>query len=196
MPTALLAASPARLTRRAALLTVAVGMGGTLAGCTVGDEPPRSSARRGTPASSAGTEDPDVAIAAQALAEERSALDVLQATVTRHPELTSTLNPLVEAHRAHVNLLADAAPDRTESSPASASSELSPAESVAVPANRRRALAAVAAQQDRLSLSHKRHAFAARSGAFARLLASMGASAAQHGVVLASVADSQRGGGR
>jgi len=43
----------------------------------------------------------------------------------------------------------------------------------------------LADQEDRLSLVGRRSAFAAQSGAFARVLASMSASAAQHAVALA-----------
>jgi hypothetical protein len=45
-------------------------------------------------------------------------------------------------------------------------------------------LRAIARREDELSLVDKRSAFAAESGAFARVLASMAASAAQQAVVL------------
>ena len=47
-----------------------------------------------------------------------------------------------------------------------------------------RALAAVARAEDELTLTGKRSAFAAESGAFARVLASMAAAAAQQAVLL------------
>jgi hypothetical protein len=53
-----------------------------------------------------------------------------------------------------------------------------------VPARRARAVAALADAEDRLALLGRRSAFAAQSGVFARVLAGMSASAAQHAVVL------------
>jgi hypothetical protein len=53
-----------------------------------------------------------------------------------------------------------------------------------VPASRRRALRAVGSAENELSAQQKQHAFAAQSGAFARLLASMAAAAAQLSAVL------------
>jgi hypothetical protein len=53
-----------------------------------------------------------------------------------------------------------------------------------VPSDPARALRAIARREDELALVDKRSAFAAESGAFARVLASMAASAAQQAVVL------------
>jgi hypothetical protein len=74
----------------------------------------------------------------------------------------------------------DPAPSRGPS--AGPSDDLS--EGAQVPRRPREALAAVAASEHRLSLATKQHAFAAESGAFARVLASMAAAAAQHSAVL------------
>ena len=60
----------------------------------------------------------------------------------------------------------------------------SPTGSPTVPARRPRAVAALADAEDRLALVGRRSAFAAQSGAFARVLAGMSASAAQHAVAL------------
>jgi hypothetical protein len=57
-----------------------------------------------------------------------------------------------------------------------------------VPASPGAALAALAREEERLSQVGKRSAFAAESGAFARVLASMAAAAAQHAVALNTAA--------
>lgn len=62
-----------------------------------------------------------------------------------------------------------------------------------VPRDPGHAVRRLARQEDRLSLANKRASFAAGSGAFARLLASMAAAAAQQSVVLGGDAGSGRG---
>lgn len=166
------------------------------AGCT--NE--RSPSGSGAPEGAANAEerpdrlDPDVAVASMALANEQSALDAIEATGIRHPELAEILAPVIAAHSEHVRLLAEAAP--ATSAPAAdtgaaaspSPSPSGPAEQSAhryrVPREPQAALTSLSANEQALSTSTKRHAFVAKSGAFARLLASMAASAAQHAVVL------------
>jgi hypothetical protein len=155
--------------------------------------------------------DPDVALAATVLADEQRLVDLVDATVEQHPGLRDALAPTRDVHAAHVELLNDAVPDgaaavspspasppvspevTTEITPSptespSATSTPSPGETAtAVPGRRGDALAALAAAEDALALLDKRSAFAARSGAFARVLASMAAAATQQAVLLAQL---------
>ena len=175
------------LTRRAALATLALGTGAALTGCTLGDDDQGKRRRRRREADEADERDPDIALAALALAGEQAGLEALTATTSRHPGLAARLRAAAEMHRAHVGLLAEAAPDDAPPSPAP--TDLSAPEITGkpfrVPAKEPAALTRLAALEQQLSVSNKRHAFSAQSGAFARLLASMAASAAQHAVVLA-----------
>lgn len=195
-----------RLTRRAALVSVAaVG----LVGCT----PERGLDRRRREEDPAPVEprvDPDVAVAAEVLAAENAVLALVRATVERHPALADRLDTVAATHEAHVALLDDAVPEEataapspTASAPVPAASPSpaasgSPAASVspspaapetAVPRNRGRALRQVAAAEQDLATRTKQQAFKAQSGAFARVLGSMAASAAQHAALLAPAAE-------
>lgn len=144
--------------------------------------------------------DPDATVASMALANEQATLDAVEATAARHPQLAEILAPVIAAHNEHLGLLADAAPDPATDaatgsgaidSGAAASSSPNPSgpaepgpRRYRVPRAPQAALAGLSAREQNLSTSTKRHAFVAQSGAFARLLASMAASAAQHAVVL------------
>lgn len=151
--------------------------------------------------------DPDVALAATVLADEQRMVELIDATVQEHPRLRDALAQAREVHRAHVELLNDAvpggataavspaaspsvSPDVTvspEESPEGSTSESPGASSSAVPRRRRDALAALVDAEDALALLDKRSAFAAQSGAFARVLASMAAAAAQQAVLVAEL---------
>ena len=188
------------LTRRTAVGSAAAIGAAVVTGCTPSgvDRRPRP-----TPARSAAA-DPDVALAAAALAVEQRMLDLVTATQKRHPALATVLSGALAAHRAHVDLLSDAVPDRPSAS-ASPSTSPSPSGSVSpsvspsvapppqrVPARPAAALSALSRAEDRVGLAGRRHAFAAQSGAFARVLASIAAAAAQQSVVLASAARERR----
>lgn len=198
MPTTSRDVRPA-LSRRAALgLAAGVAL---VSGCT-----PKGVDRRAKPTPSSPPtpeEDPDVTLAATVLKGEQDVLDRLTATIRRHPGLRAELSSAQAAHRAHVRLLTEAVPDKVTTptplptptptaplSPAAPSSP-PPATQTPAPAVPRRpgpALALLAREEGRLSLLDKRSSFAAESGAFARVLASMAASAAQHSVVLTAAA--------
>ncbi len=178
-----------QVTRRATL-AAAAGSVALAAGCTpnAANAPSRRDARPRAP-----EPDPDVALAATVLADEQRLLDRIDATVARHPQLAALLTDTRAAHEAHVALLRDAAPDEPvpphDSSPGSSPSTDAPrAEDTdrtpRAPRNPERALRALSRDEDDLALVDKRSAFAAESGAFARVLASMAASAAQHAVLL------------
>lgn len=138
--------------------------------------------------------DPDVALAATVLGAEQGLVDRVDATVAAHPRLEVALAGTREIHAAHVALLADAAPDGPTPSPtASPSTEVTGSASPPgadpsprVPRDPARALVALARHEDELSLADRRSAFAAESGAFARVLASMAAAAAQQSAALRS----------
>jgi hypothetical protein len=196
VPNALLPARVSVLSRRAAIAGLAVGASALWAGCTNdGDGEDRPRARRRLEAERAAEQDPDIATAAAALADEQALLDALTATTARHPDLSAVLSLAVDAHRAHVQLLAEAAPDEhpspslaASSAAPSAPSDVPSGEAYRVPARPPAAVQRLAALEQDLSTTAKRHAFAAESGAFARLLASMAASAAQHAVALQAAA--------
>lgn len=178
------------LSRRTALLgTLAVGT----AACTPfsldkNRDPDRQDAPVEQPKA-----DPDVALAATVLAAEQVLVDRVDATLDAHPRLARLLEGTRATHAAHVDLLADAAPESpvpSASTSASADGEVpadgtpAPEPAPRVPRDAAQALRALARHEDELSLEDKRSAFAAQSGSFARVLASMAASAAQQSAVL------------
>lgn len=179
-----------RVTRRATL-AAAAGTVALATGCTPNavNSPERRAARRRTPAP-----DPDVALAATVLGDEQALIDRIDATVARHPQLAALLTDTRTAHEAHVDLLREAAPDDPGSAAEDApSSSPDPSPSAGAPQaedtdrpsrDPERALRDLARREDDLALVDKRSAFAAESGTFARVLASMAASAAQHAVLL------------
>lgn len=161
-------------------MTAAAGV--AVSGCTA-DQPRRR--RQAEPAPEEPQVDPDVTVAAEALANQREMLDLLAATRKRHRRLSRRLAPVVAAHEAHEALLAEAVPKGLSASPTTSPSP-SPDGSARtrVPRNRARALDLVAQRERELTTATKRHAFSAESGAFARLLGSMAAAAAQHATTL------------
>jgi len=168
-----------RVSRRTAVGGSAVVAAIAVAGCT-GDTSPtarRLPGRTITPAAS-----PDVALAADVLAQEQRLLDLVEATGRRHPAQAGALASARAAHKAHVALLADAAPDQDSASAGPSSSPTPPV--TAVPASAAAALLAVATQEAKLAAHDRAGAQKARSGSFARALASMAAAAQQQVVAL------------
>lgn len=155
------------------------------AACTASGVDRRPAARQG-PSRAA---DPDVALAATVLADERAMLDRVVATVRAHPRLADVLAGARATHRSHVELLTKAVPDDEASPTATPSAKPPPAR---VPGRAGPALSALARAEDRLGLVGRRSASVAESGAFARVLASMAAAAAQQSVHLASAAQDRR----
>ncbi len=171
---------PAGVTRRTAVGGSLAAAALTLSGCTSGSPTrpvgtPRETVTSGEP-------DPDVALAATVLRDEQRVLDLVRATTEQHPRLKAVLSVVEAAHRAHVDLLTAAVPE--EQRPPAAAEPAVPGGSVAPRPSA--ALAALARREDRLALVGRRSALEARSGAFARVLASMAASSAQHASVLRS----------
>jgi hypothetical protein len=169
---------PPAISRRAALVA-AVGAAAAGTACTPDPADPdtgrRSRERAAEPL-------PDVTLAATVVADEQELLELIDAALARHPRLERVLAVARAAHAAHVTLLEDAAPPSAVPSPA----PTAPGR-VRVPGDPARAVRAIARREDELALVDKRSAFAAESGAFARVLASMAASAAQQAVVLRAV---------
>lgn len=173
MPDARSDLSAAGLTRRTALLSLGV----LLAGCTTATHDPsesgRSRASSGpTRADGSATPDPDVALATDSVTAERSVLALVGAIGRRHPRLRHGLREAKDVHRAHVALLAGAVPEDVSPGP-------DPLPAVRVPAEPEAALRALALAESKLAAEHRRSAFDAASGPFARVLASMAAAAAQ-----------------
>jgi hypothetical protein len=171
------------LHRRTAVGATAATLGAMLVSACTGGSPeavPRGRTTTVTPAA-----DPDVALAATVLVDEQRVLDVVLATLSRHPGLEQTLAPARAAHQAHVRLLTAAAPDQQAgTSSASPSPAATPTRGPKVPTRPGPALRALAGHEHTLGALDQRSALAARSGAFARVLGSMSASAAQQGTVL------------
>jgi hypothetical protein len=168
---------PREVSRRTAL-GLLLSTSAVVSGCTPRglDRRPRS---RPAAAASTATGDPDVALAATVLRAEQAMLDRLAVAVHHHPGLRAELAPVQAVHRAHVRLLTDAVPDHARPAPAPTASA-----SPRIPGRPAAALAFLGRAEERLILVDKRNAFAAESGAFARVLAGMAAAAAQQAVVL------------
>ncbi len=160
--------------RRRTALGGLLALGALAGGCT--RETGGEAAASGPASPSPGAVDPDVALAAAALAAEQQMLATLRATAHRHRGLRTVLAGTRDVHRAHVRLLDDAVPTGTPTT--------TPGQVPEPPAGRDRALAALARAEDRLAENARHWAFDARSGAFARVLASMAAAAAQQSTVL------------
>jgi hypothetical protein len=180
--------TPLPVSRRTAL-GGAVAAAGLVAGCTApGSDGPRSAA-------GAGRQDPDVTLLSAVLASERRLLDRVVATLRRRPDLSvaqsAALAGARATHRAHVDLLRAGAP--TESpSPSGSGSASSTATAAPVPGTAAAALLALAGAEADQSGSVRHAALAARSGAFARVLASMAAAAAQQAVHLRAASKDHR----
>lgn len=169
------------MSRRAALAVLAAAAGAAVAGCTPAQEQHRVRRRRVEP-----KVDPDVAVAADALAGQKAVLELIVATQQRHKGLAQVLAPALTTQQAHVAVLARAVPDDVSPSPSTSSSPSpnGPDRRTSVPADQARALEKVVRAEQDLRTSTKRLAFNAESGAFARILGSMAAAAAQQAAAL------------
>lgn len=115
-------------------------------------------------------QDPDLVLLDGVRLAVGETLALVEATRSRHRTLGRMLRPLATAHRAHAAELAEAGPDSSRRTGVAD----------AVPADEGRALSEVRLQEELLARRLMTAAMDARSGAFARLLGSMGASSAQH----------------
>jgi hypothetical protein len=133
-----------------------------LAACTAPSKP--TSRPSGTSSS------PDAGLAATALAAVMSTRRLTARSAARHPELRTELAGLAAMHAAHASALERAVPERSR--PA--------APPVPVPPRAAAARLRVLASEHALARSLAELALRAQSGEFARLLAAMAASVAQH----------------
>jgi hypothetical protein len=118
------------------------------------------------------------------LRSERAMLGRVLATARRHPALAPSLSGARAVHRAHVALLREAVPDDTAPPGGHRTGR--------VPARPRQALSALARAEGRLGVAGQRNAVRARSGGFARVLASMAAASAQQAALLSTAARDRR----
>lgn len=168
---------------RRGVLAGALGVA-ALSACDVDDlRPPEDDAEPTPSPSATSTPQPDADLQlAQDLAYEMSAALVLVTQARRSfPRLRDRLAPLARMHRAHLEVL-EPPEDRGVPLPEPAAS---PAE----------ALAAVRSVEEALRRGLVAGALEARSGALARLLASVSASVAQHASVAVPVPAVDGGGG-
>jgi hypothetical protein len=185
-----------RLSRRSAvagLAALAATAAATVTGgCTGTSARPVAATSTGarTPGRTTGADaSRDVALAATVLRGEQRMLGLVQATARRHPRLRGRLTGTRAAHRAHTALLARAVP-RSVRRAAGATPHPRPG---TVPDDPAHALAALARAEARLARAGVEHAVQARSGAFARVLGSMTAAAAQQATALAAASASSSG---
>lgn len=151
-------------TRRAVLL------GGTAAASLTGCTSTRSPAPAAEP-------DPDKALVAEMLTAEATLVALVE-ELGRRPRRARLLQPTRDVHQAHVKLLTEADPG---SAPTVTSS---PSPSPALRGDDRAAFLAIARAEDSLAETLRQGAFRARSGPFARVLASMAAASAQSAATL------------
>jgi hypothetical protein len=168
-----------RVSRRATLGGLVTALGGgpilLLVGCDAAPAPegPASSATEtGTRLATAERDDEEVDadLLDRVVAATTSAESLLAATVVQHPGLAGALRGLQAMHAAHRELLA-------------ASLDGDPTGAVLVPpvpGRSRRALAVVRRHENDLQRQLAELALDARSGQFARILASMAAAVGQH----------------
>jgi hypothetical protein len=184
-----------RTSRRTVLSTflaagIAVPIAST-AGCTLsGPSPQRSPARRSAEI------DPDVALLDEVVASTSAMVVLYEQVLDRHRSLRAQLRPMLAAHRAHAAALGDAAPSDGEPSDGEPGGQAragttqpdAPADRTDVPRQPAAAVRELTGAERRLSRELFDATRQAASGPFARLLASMSASAAQRVQVLGEVA--------
>lgn len=164
MPVPTPVVTPAAATRRTTLGALLLGLG-AVAGCDLG-----SSTGDADPSAGA-TVDPDVGLVHDVLAEIAAVAGLVSSVGAAHAPLGDPMAALGRMHDAHAAAL-DAAPPSTASASAPGF------------ANAAAALRAVRRREQRLEHQLVDWSVAARSGALARLLASMSAGVAQHLAVL------------
>ncbi|WP_030482387.1 hypothetical protein [Nocardioides aequoreus] len=156
------------LSRRALLATGAAGGLAALTAC----EAPGDGRADALPAAEASPSlAPDVALATLALAEIRAVRRAVETTRRAFPARTAGLRAVASMHRSHEAALADAVPDGAQTA-------LTPP-AYDVPARAARASRRLRQREEQLRRRLDALALDAESGAFASLLASMGAGVAQ-----------------
>jgi hypothetical protein len=184
---------PSRPTRRSVLAAALAVPAATAAGCTLsGQAPSEGSARE------ANEVDPDVALLEQVSQATDEVVALYEAVIEEHHGLRDDLQPLLAAHRAHVDALGQAAPDAAEGARGGQGErgggrDGSSAQAPHVPRHPKQAVRRLQSTERQTSKRLLEVTREAQSGGFARLLASMSASSAQAAHVLG---DLSGGGGR
>ncbi len=162
-----------QLTRRTAL---ALALAAAASACTPSGSPGTASTPTPSPTTTAAPPvdppvDPDVALALEAITSSAAAAWGLTAVSRHHDDLAGVLRPAIATHLEHQRILERAAPGDSDYAPTLGR--------VRVPRDRARALDFARSVEDDAAEALRRQAFSARSGPFARLLASMSAASAQ-----------------
>ena len=161
------------VSRRTTLVVGAVGAIGVVVLTSGCDLDPRAEPGPPAPTTGAPTDpaaDADLVLLDDVRAGVGTALALVEATRRRHPTLRPLLRPLALAHRAHDAVLADAG----------RGSDGAQDPAPPVRGDPGRALSALRGRETRLQRDLSDAAVQAGSGGFARVLASMSASVAQH----------------
>lgn len=169
----MLSSSAPRATRRHALAGLAAGAaaGVGLSACGVlSQREPAGATPDGSASEGAGVDDAEVdaSLLDQAVATTQEGLALLTATSERHPGLGGALEDLAAMHTAHLRVLARSLDDDPAAAP-----------DPAVPARPPLAMRDVRRFENRCQTRLAELAGQARSGSFARLLASMAAATGQ-----------------
>ncbi|WP_240617458.1 hypothetical protein [Nocardioides speluncae] len=162
------------VSRRTALAVGTVAAATALAGCEL--DPPEDDAPGKGPDALLSDEEHDTDLAGKAARSISTTLNEVRAAANRHVGLAQALAGLVAMHEAHHALLADSGADQDPST--------SPSAPVTAPPSSGEALSRVTTSERKLAQRLEDWAVNARSGQFARVLASMAASVAQHVSVL------------
>lgn len=158
-------------------VTAAVAMA-PLAGCEL-DPPDDDAAPSDGPDAILSDEEYDTDLAGKAARSISATLAEVRAAAERHVGLAQSLAGLIAMHEAHHALLADSGADSDDGDASD-----SPSESVTAPPASGQALSRLTASERKLGRRLEGWAVSARSGQFARVLASMSASVSQHVAVL------------
>lgn len=162
--------------RRTVLAVVAAAATASVAGCEL--DPPDDRAPSSGPDAILSDEEFDTDLAGKAARSISTTLAEVRAAAERHVGLAQSLAGLIATHEAHHALLADSGADSGDNPSAS------PSESVTAPPVSGQALSRLTSSERKLARRLEGWAVAARSGQFARVLASMAASVSQHVAVL------------
>jgi hypothetical protein len=154
----------------------------SVTGCSLSGPAPRRA-----PVSRSAEVDPDVALLGRVAGATADMVALYEAVVERHRDLRGDLRPLLAAHRAHAAALGEAAPSGRGAGAAGAARPQPSAATVDVPRDVAGAVRRLRAAERRTSDDLLEATGQASSGAFAQLLASMSAAAAQHLQVLREV---------
>lgn len=173
---------PARPSRRTVLAAAVILPAAAATGCSLsGPGGERAATRPDEEAAGRSEVDPDVALLAQVTVATEAMVRLYREVSRRHRGLRRELGPLLRAHRAHARALGDAAPPGGDvGAPRTGAVD-------EIPGGRRAALRTLRRAERRSADELLGLAGEARSGTFARLLASMAAASAQHVVVLDGV---------